>query len=89
VRIRHFGFLANRSKKKNLGNCRKLLGLCPELPKVSKKTIRELMLELTGIDVTKCPFCKEGTMKTVGEIPKTSPIFLKKPETPPELVDSS
>jgi hypothetical protein len=89
VRIRHFGFLANRSKKKNLGNCRKLLGLSPELPKVNNKTIRELMLELTGIDVAQCPFCQEGTMKIVAEIPKPPPVFLKIFAAQPQIMDSS
>ena len=32
MRIRHFGFLANRSKKQALGRCRKLLDLDPVLP---------------------------------------------------------
>jgi hypothetical protein len=29
MRIRHFGFLANRTKKHALSQCRKLLGLNP------------------------------------------------------------
>ena len=33
MRIRHFGFLANRSKKQALAQCRKLLDLDPALPK--------------------------------------------------------
>ena len=32
MRIRHFGFLANRSKKQTLAQCRKLLDLDPPLP---------------------------------------------------------
>ncbi len=27
------------------------------------------MLELTGVDITKCPKCKVGTMKVIAEIP--------------------
>lgn len=67
MRIRHFGFLANRSKKHNLGLCRQLLGLSPELPEVAKKTSRELMLDLTGVDSTKCPKCTRGTMIVIRE----------------------
>ena len=33
MRIRHFGFLANRSKKQALTQCHKLLKLDPALPK--------------------------------------------------------
>ena len=34
VRVRHFGFLANRSKKHALPQCRKLSGLNPALPEI-------------------------------------------------------
>jgi hypothetical protein len=36
MRIRHFGFFANRSKKHTLPQCRKLLGLNPALPETPK-----------------------------------------------------
>jgi hypothetical protein len=68
MRIRHFGFIANRSKKKTLSRCRQLLGLSPQLPEPAEKTTRELMLELTGIDVDKCPFCKKGSMKVIATL---------------------
>ena len=72
VRIRHYGFLSNRCKKKNLAVCRTLLELRPELPPVDKKTTSEIILERTGIDITLCPFCKSGRMEEVGEIPEGS-----------------
>ena len=72
MRIRHFGFLANRWKKKYLSKCRELLGIPPEEAEPCKKTTRDLMLELTGVDVTQCPLCKKGQMKTIREIPKFS-----------------
>jgi hypothetical protein len=83
------GFLANRSKKKDLGRCRELLGLSPELPQPSKKTTHELMLELTGIDVTKCPFCKKGTMKVVTRLAKFSDTSLNTLFNQPQIKDSS
>ena len=89
MRIRHFGFLANRSKKKDLGRCRELLGLSPELPQPSKKTTQELMLELTGIDVTRCPFCKNGTMKVIGKIPEVSGGFFNAYFSVPKIKDTS
>ena len=70
VRVRHFGFLANRTKKHALPQCRKLLGLNPALPEIPKKSPQELMLELTGIDISRCPNCKKGTMVIVAELPK-------------------
>ncbi len=68
MRIRHYGFLANRYKKENLKNCRKFLGLYEELPEAVKKSVRDMMLELTGKDITCCQHCGKGTMRIVGEI---------------------
>ena len=73
MRIRHFGFLANRAKKQNLSRCRELLGLNPALPEVPKKSPQDLMVELTGVDLSRCPACKKGTMVIVAELPKPRP----------------
>ena len=70
MRIRHFGFLANRSKKQALAQCRKLLDLAwPSCPNPSAK---DLLLKLTGIDLSRCPSCQKGTMIVVGELPRLS-----------------
>jgi hypothetical protein len=72
MKIRHFGFLSNRNKKENVQRCRELLGdNCPPLERV-KKTAVELMLELTGTDITRCPCCKKGRMITIKEMPYPS-----------------
>ena len=73
MRIRHFGFLANRAKKQALPQCRKLLGLSSALPELPKKSARDLLLELTGIDLSRCPRCQKGTMIVVGELPLYHP----------------
>jgi predicted Zn-ribbon and HTH transcriptional regulator len=70
MRVRHFGFLANRSKKHALPQCRKLLGLNPALPEIPHPSAHDLMLELTGIDLSRCPRCQKGTMIVVAELPK-------------------
>jgi len=72
VRVRHFGFFANRSKKHALPQCRKLLGLNPALPEIPKKSAHDLLLELTGIDLSRCPRCQKGTMTVVSELPRIS-----------------
>ena len=72
MRVRHFGFLANRAKKHALPQCRKLLGLNPALPEIPKRSAHDLLLELTGIDLSRCPSCKHGTMIVVAELPPTS-----------------
>lgn len=72
IRIRHYGFLANRYKKENLQICRKLLRIDAELPTVVKESIQQLMCRLTGVDITRCPHCKRGTMQLIVQIAKGS-----------------
>ena len=70
MRVRHFGFLANRAKKRALPQCRKLLGLSSALPELPKKSAHDLLLVLTGIDLSRCPRCQKGTMIVIDELPK-------------------
>jgi Putative transposase/Transposase zinc-binding domain len=72
MRVRHFGFLANRSKQR-LSTCRQLLGLLPALPKPPQPSTHELMLALTGIDLTRCPRCRKGTLIFRAKIPIADP----------------
>ena len=72
VRVRHFGFLANRSKSL-LSKCRQLLALNPALPKLPSKSVHELMLQLTGIDITRCPLCQKGTLVFFANLPVPVP----------------
>ena len=72
MRIRHFGFLANRAKKRALPQCRKLLGLTPALPQIPKESAKDLLLRIAGIDLSRCPRCQQGTMIVVGELPRIS-----------------
>jgi hypothetical protein len=69
VRIRHYGFLANRNRVKNLDNIRRLMDMSP-LPEKNNASSEEMMLQLTGIDITACPCCSKGKMELVAEIPR-------------------
>jgi len=61
-RIRHYGLLANRSKRDNLARCRQLLGVAaPEPPR--KKSLAEWVWLLLGIDVQRCPRCGAGGLQ--------------------------
>jgi hypothetical protein len=71
VRIRHYGFLANRNRTANLNFIRRLLKLPSQLLKITH-SLQKMMLKLTGIDITRCPCCKKGKMKRVKEIPRQS-----------------
>jgi len=68
VRVRHSGVLANRSKSL-LSKCRQLLNLNPAVPKLPQKSVHQLMLELTGIDITRCPLCQKGTLVLFANLP--------------------
>ena len=69
VRIRHYGFLANRNRSANLNTIRRLMGL--SLPPTKEMTsLEEMMQKLTGIDITICPCCSNGKMHVFAQIPK-------------------
>lgn len=70
MRIRHFGFLANRCKGRDLQRCRGLLGLSPKLPETQPMTTQERLCELTGHNPTQCPVCKTGVMKVIAGLSK-------------------
>lgn len=72
MKIRHFGFLSNRRKKEKVQLCRELIGDNSPVPERVKKTAGELMLELTGIDITRCPCCRKGMMTIIMEMPYPS-----------------
>jgi Putative transposase/Transposase zinc-binding domain len=69
MRIRHFGFLANRSRKLKLDRCRVLLGLVQQPSPAVRKSARQLMLEVTGFDLALCPACHLGTLVILAQLP--------------------
>ena len=77
VRIRHYGFLANRNRTANLNNIRQLMALSVPAEK-ALSSVEDMMLKLTGIDITTCPCCHKGKMQLVQEIPK----YLARPPIP-------
>ncbi len=72
MRIRHFGLMANRCKKSNMIKCREILGQDNIPDDLSNKSVEELMLELTGQDISQCPLCKKGKLKKMFKIPEQS-----------------
>ena len=69
VRIRHYGFLANRNRGENLNAIRQLMDISVPLVK-EIASLEEIMLRLTGTDITTCPCCSGGKMQFFAEIPK-------------------
>ena len=62
MKIRYFGFLSHKNKKEAVALIRKLIDTGVKLPEKIKETINEMMLRLTGTDITCCPKCKKGTI---------------------------
>jgi len=72
MRLRYYGFLANRHKARTLRRCRELLGQsCAPSPR-SPQSVVQWMQAVTGIDLTQCPHC--GTKPLVRlPLPPLSP----------------
>ena len=72
MKIRYFGFLANTNKKECIQLIRQLIN--PDLKVIEKQTetIQEMMLRLTGTDISCCPECGKGKMVYTEDLPDTS-----------------
>jgi predicted Zn-ribbon and HTH transcriptional regulator len=70
IKIRYFGFLAHTNKKKDIALIRKLIDPDATLPEKIDESISEMMLRLTGIDISCCPKCKKGKMIRIRNLPK-------------------
>ena len=88
TRIRHFGFLCNRNRKENIACLKKLLGVSGKTCESLAKSLEELMLELTGKDITKCPHCKVGIMTCHHLLPRFS-FWTNRNFCEPERIDTS
>ena len=62
MRIRHFGLLANRTRRVTLTRCRALLGQPPP-EDAQPESVAVLLHRLTGVDLSRCPVCGEGRMQ--------------------------
>jgi hypothetical protein len=63
VKIRHFGFMANRNRREAVALCRSLL---PPPPAGGTTSLTES--QRRAVD-RKCPFCKIGTLCLIGRMP--------------------
>ena len=69
MKIRYYGFLASANKKESIPFIQQLLK--PNLKTVEKQeeTIQEIMLRLTGNDISRCPECGKGEMICTVDLP--------------------
>ena len=64
TRLRHYGLLANRCRASKLARCRALLDQPAPEPR-EPETAQEMLLRLTGIDITLCRECGTGTLSPI------------------------
>jgi hypothetical protein len=69
IKIRYFGFLSHTNKNRDIPLIRNLIAPGAILPEKINETICEMMLRLTGIDITCCPMCMKGKMIKIRKLP--------------------
>ena len=72
-RIRYHGFLANRTKEKNIARIYQALAVIRCITAREPITARDFILKRFGIDISRCPGCNRGTLHESTPIPKARP----------------
>lgn len=79
VRIRHYGFLANAVRRREVSRCRELLGSpgphAGEQEESVPESWQDTLLRLTGRDVTCCPRCNVGRLVGKEALPRHAVTF--------------
>jgi hypothetical protein len=70
MKIRYFGFLGSANKKNSIPLSRQLINPDAEIVEKLTEDIQEMMLRVTGIDISVCPECGKGKMLDLGALPK-------------------
>ncbi|MCK5641974.1 MAG: IS91 family transposase [Gammaproteobacteria bacterium] len=69
MKIRYYGFLAHANKKVSIPLLRQLINPDAEIAERLMETVEEMMLRLTGIDLSLCPECGKGKMVHIEDLP--------------------
>ncbi len=69
MKIRYYGFLSPRNKKQSIPLLRKLIDPAAKLPEKVEETIQEMMLRITGRNITLCSECGKGEMVRIKKLP--------------------
>jgi hypothetical protein len=80
VRIRYYGFLANRYRKKRLDDCRELLGVAPASTTASTEEATA-PAEETDLVLSPeiCPACGRKSLVNQATVPSTRALLLQRP----------
>ncbi len=69
MKIRYYGFLAHANKKMSIPLLRQLINPDAEITERLIETVEEMVLRLTGVDVSLCPECGKGKMVHIEDLP--------------------
>ena len=89
MRLRHYGFLANRHKARTLRRCRELLGQPSEPPPRRPQSVVQWMQEVTGVDLTQCPHCGASPLVRLPLPPLSPPAASRGTPVEVPIYDSS
>jgi Putative transposase/Transposase zinc-binding domain len=74
MRIRHYGLLANRTKRAQLAQARAALDCAPpELASRTPESVPAFWLRVAQRDITLCPHCRTGHLHIIGSLPRMRP----------------
>jgi hypothetical protein len=68
-RIRHYGLLANCSKRARLAQARGALNAStPAQATAAPESVRAFWQRIAGIDIERCPHCHHGTLRLIATL---------------------
>jgi predicted Zn-ribbon and HTH transcriptional regulator len=70
MKIRYCGFLSNKNKREAIPLIRRLIDPDIKWPEAEKESVIEILFRLIGEDITRCPECKKGRMRTTQRLPE-------------------
>ena len=77
MRIRHYGYLANRHRRQKLAICRRLLGVPPAPDSVEPTADPQLApLPAEHEAGSRCPVCRTGRIHVIERFPRCAPRLL-------------
>jgi hypothetical protein len=82
MRIRHYGLLANRTKRAKLAQARDALGGAPPATAArAAESVPAFWLRIAHRDITLCPHCHAGHLRLVSPLARTRPPAQAPPPT--------
>lgn len=85
VRIRHYGFLANRDRGEHLALCRKLLGVSESASQDGPASDVPQQADASGSElVLPCPVCQTGKLLRIESVPAVRLTIIPAPQLPPK-----